>query len=200
MVMYAVNYKFLTKLNYLNRTKQIKVIVFSLFLSYNNYRKICFYNTMQRKPVEKIERLQLDRTLNDLRKVTSISRPAKGWVKTIRENLGMTVMQLSKKLGLGASRVTGIELGEVKESISLKALREAAEALNCKLFYVLIPEKPLQTIVEEQAKKQIIKNSKSVCQSMELEGQGLDDDRMKDFIEVQAEEMLHKKISKIWEE
>ena len=45
-------------------------------------------------------------------------------------------------------------------------------------------------MVEEQAKKQIMKNSKNVCQNMKLEGQELDESRMQDFIEVQAEEIL----------
>lgn len=177
-----------------------KYIDYNPIFGHYNYNGTCFNVIMRKKSVDKLERLQLDRTLNALRKVTTINKPTKGWVKTIRENLGMTVMQLAKRLGTKGSRITEIEMRELNGGITLRSLMKTAEALNCKLFYVLIPEKPLQTIVEEQAKKQIIKNSKSVCQSMELEGQGLDDDRMKDFIEVQAEEMLHNKISKVWEE
>ena len=45
-----------------------------------------------------------------------------------------------------------------------------------------------------------MKNSKNVCQNMKLEGQELDESRMQDFIEVQAEEILHNKISKIWDD
>ena len=167
-----------------------KYIDYNPIFGHYNYNGTCFNVIMRKKSVDKLERLQLDRTLNALRKVTTINK----------ENLGMTVMQLAKRLGTKGSRITEIEMRELNGGITLRSLMKTAEALNCKLFYVLIPEKPLQTIVEEQAKKQIIKNSKSVCQSMELEGQGLDDDRMKDFIEVQAEEMLHNKISKVWEE
>ena len=190
----------ITKMSNLNCKNKSKIIDINPYFMYNYYKIFCFKTIMQRKQVDKIERLQLDRTLNNMRDFTNINRPVKGWIKTIRENLGMTVMQLSKKLGLGASRVTSIELGEVKESISLRTLRKAAEALNCKLFYVLVPEKSLQTMVEEQAKKQIMKNSKNVCQNMKLEGQELDESRMQDFIEVQAEEILHNKISKIWDD
>jgi predicted DNA-binding mobile mystery protein A len=158
------------------------------------------FGKMQRKPVEKIERLRLDRTFNKLRTVLWINRPAKGWIKVIRENLGMTISQLARRLGTTPSRVSAIEKGEAADSLSLNTLNKVAEGLNCKLFYVLVPEKSLQAILEEQAKKQVIRISKNVSHSMLLENQVMDKESMEDYISVQVEEMLQKRINEVWEE
>ena len=44
--------------------------------------------------------------------VALLTPPTKGWVKAIREALGLTLAQLALKLGVSATRVTTIEQGE----------------------------------------------------------------------------------------
>jgi predicted DNA-binding mobile mystery protein A len=169
-------------------------LIYYIIMESLNFRK------MQRKPVEKIERLQLDGVLNKLRSIIHVNRPVKGWIKVIRESLGMTAAQLAKRLGTTSARVSAIEAGEEADSLSLKTLNKVAQTLNCRLFYILIPEKSLQTMLEEQARKQVIKMSKNVSHSMLLEKQELDEESMKNYILVQVEEMLQKRINKVWEE
>ena len=49
---------------------------------------------------------QLDATLNRWRAADLPSRPASGWLKVIREALGMTATYQAKKLGVTTSTVT----------------------------------------------------------------------------------------------
>lgn len=46
-----------------------------------------------------------------------------------------------------------IEKSEEAHTVSLKTLQKTAESLNCKVFYILIPEKLLEEIVDLQIQK-----------------------------------------------
>ena len=67
-------------------------------------------------------RKQLDKRLKILQNVDILARPPRGWIKAIREALGMTTAQLGKRLGVSQPRVLGIENAEVSGSITLDSL------------------------------------------------------------------------------
>jgi predicted DNA-binding mobile mystery protein A len=78
-------------------------------------------------------------------------RPADGWVRAVREALGMSTYELAARMGVGHSRVIAIERAEVTGSVSLSTLSRAAEALNCRVCWVLVPSEPLEQMVRRQA-------------------------------------------------
>ena len=82
-----------------------------------------------------------------------LSRPARGWIRAIRDGLGMTASQLGKRMGVSQPTITQMEHNEVSGSITLATLERAAHALGCRLTYSFVPEEPLETRVTEQAKK-----------------------------------------------
>ncbi len=96
-------------------------------------------------------RRHLDKRLNPLRDKDALARPPKGWVKAIREALGMTTAQLADRLGVSQPRAVNIEQAEVSGVISLQSLERAAQALDCELVYALVPRKPLEEIAGERA-------------------------------------------------
>ncbi len=59
----------------------------------------------------------------------------------------------------------------MKGTIQLATLRRAAEALDCTLVYVLIPNKPLKTMIRERARKLARRRLQAVDHSMLLENQ-----------------------------
>lgn len=124
-------------------------------------------------------------------------RPLLGWVKTLRNALGMTSSQLAKRMNVSQSRISQIESAEIEGTLTLSKLDETAKALNCKLVYFLIPEKNLDDIVKEQAIKSVIERNKSVSHSMGLENQSVE--KAQDFIEAEAEALIFEESSKIWE-
>lgn len=178
-----------------------KMLVFLYGGCYNilyNFSKQYFQ--MKNDITSKLERLTLDKAFNKVRDVMYIKRPTLGWIRTIRESLGMNIAQLAKRAGVVSSRIHKIEIDEVDNKLTLNTLENVAEALNCKLFYVLVPEKPLQTMLEDQAKKKAEEENKSVIHSMFLEGQTLDAEDQKEFIKIQSEDLLHNRMNKIWED
>jgi predicted DNA-binding mobile mystery protein A len=126
----------------------------------------------------KIDRLtrarkQLDQKLTPLRDQSAFVRPAKGWVRAIRDALGMTGRQLAERLGIKQPTLVALEQGEVNGTITIGRLREVAEALDCTLVYALVPNRPLEQMVEERARTLANLRLTRTHHSMRLEDQGL---------------------------
>jgi predicted DNA-binding mobile mystery protein A len=81
-----------------------------------------------------------------------MGRPPRGWIRAIREALGMTSAQLGKRLGVSQPTALAYEKGEMSKSITLDSLERAAHALDCRLVYALVSRKPLQVLAEERAR------------------------------------------------
>ena len=69
----------------------------------------------------------------------------------IRDALGMTTAQFGRRLGVSQPRIIELEKSEVTGNVTLHTLQRAAEVLNCRLVYALVPERPLAEIVNERA-------------------------------------------------
>ena len=93
----------------------------------------------------------LDKRFTVLRRLTQSPRPPKGWLRAVRDALGMTTAQFGRRLGVSQPRIIELEKSEVSGSVTLNTLQRAAEALGCRLVYTLIPEKPLAETVRERA-------------------------------------------------
>jgi len=102
----------------------------------------------------------------------------RGWIKAIREALGMSSAQLARRLKIKQPSVVDIEQSELKGTIRLATLRRVAEALNCTLVYALVPNEPLEKIVREQARRVMRRRLQLIEHSMLLENQGVP---VKDF-------------------
>src|SRR5215813_3110930 len=89
-------------------------------------------------------RARLDERFQKLKPVTQYDVPVRGWIKAIREALGMTTAQLANRLGIKQPSVVAIEQSEAKGTIELATMRRVAEALDCTLVYALVPNKPLE--------------------------------------------------------
>ena len=119
-------------------------------------------------------RRQLDKRLSLLTDADSLTRPPFGWIKAIREALGMTTAQLGRRLGVSQPRVVKIEKAEKEGAITLDSLERAAQALDCRLVYALVPRKPLDDLVAERAKIIAQKRLEATGHSMKLEAQGVE--------------------------
>jgi predicted DNA-binding mobile mystery protein A len=110
------------------------------------------YDPTMRSEDRPAARRQLDQQLDRLRPTARlIAAPANGWIRAIREALGMTAIQLGRRLGVSQQRALAIEGAETQGSLTLASLARAAEALDCQLVYALVPRRPLEGLVEERA-------------------------------------------------
>lgn len=144
-------------------------------------------------------RKNIDKRLNG-RDADSLARPPRGWIKAIREALGMTTAQLAQRLGISQPSAVGLEKAEAAKAITLATLERAARALDCTLVYALVPRKPLDTLVRERARAAARERLRTISHSMTLENQ-----RVREEDEaVQLERLVQKLIdgpgSALWHE
>ena len=116
-------------------------------------------------------RSSLDERFKEMPAPRRLTPPVRGWIKAIREALGMSSVQLARRLGVKQPSVVDIEQSEAKGTIQLATLRRVAEAIDCTLVYALIPNKPLETIVRDRARKVARRRLQPIEHSMLLEAQ-----------------------------
>jgi predicted DNA-binding mobile mystery protein A len=146
-----------------------------------------------------IARNKLDKRLNILRNI-DMTKPPRGWIKAIREALGMTTRQLAQRIGVVQSRAVDIEKAELTGSITLDSLTRAANALDCELVYALIPRKPLEITVNERALALAKKHIRSTSHSMALENQKLNETSEKKLLEKHAKHLAEGSGTYLWNE
>ena len=145
-------------------------------------------------------RRQLQNRLSVLPPVELLARPPRGWVKAIREALGMTTAQLARRLGVTQPRVVELERAEVNDRITLNSLKRAARALDCQVIYVLVPRKPFEALVEDRAQRLAARQMKSTQHTMELEAQSVDAADAKEQHARLIQRLLERASTKLWDE
>jgi predicted DNA-binding mobile mystery protein A len=123
-------------------------------------------------------RQRLDERLLTLKPEDRLQPPPKGWIRAIRDAIGMSGTQLATRLGIRPQTVATIERSEATGSIQLATLRRAAEALDCTLVYALVPRTSLGEAVERRAREIAIRDLQRVARTMALEAQGIGDSGM----------------------
>jgi predicted DNA-binding mobile mystery protein A len=126
---------------------------------------------MKRARLAAQSRARLELRFEQMRPVERHASPARGWIKAIRQALGMTTAQLALRMGIRQPSVVAIEQSEAGGTIELATLRRAAEALGCTLVYALIPNQPLEATLKDRARTFARRRRKPVEHSMLLEDQ-----------------------------
>ena len=147
-----------------------------------------------------LARMQLDKRFATLQSLGNLSRPPRGWVKAIRESLGMTMAQLATRIGVSQPRVVDIEKAEKNGSITMDSLQRAANALDCQLVYALIPRKPLTQLVEDRARNIANERLAVTGHSMSLEAQAVAEDEEKVQLEQMVRQIIESAGSDIWKD
>ena len=143
---------------------------------------------------------QLDRRLSELRSLTNSARPSRGWIRAVRDALGMTTAQLGKRMSVRQPRIVELEKAEVTGNITMHSLERAAEALGCRVVYAFVPRKPLTETLDERALQVAQLQLSSVEQSMRLEAQGVKDEGQRErTLQRLADELLQRP-ARLWDD
>lgn len=144
-------------------------------------------------------RRHLDARLSKIA-IDSMKRPPKGWIRAIRDALGMTTTQLAKRLGVAHPRIIAIEKEETLGNLKLSTLERAADALGCELVYALVPRQDLASM----AKAQAVKKAKALMQNaeytMQLEAQSSSREDDARQLETLVQELLKGSQARLWDE
>jgi predicted DNA-binding mobile mystery protein A len=120
-------------------------------------------------------RQALDRRLGAIDS-KALALPSAGWVRAIRDALGLSSRQLGARLGVAAMSVTDLEESERAGSAQLATLRRAADAMDCDLVYAFVPRVSLEDTVRRQALRVARRELARVDTTMRLEDQALPDE------------------------
>lgn len=142
----------------------------------------------------------LDKKLLGLRPLAKTARPPKGWLRAIRNALGMTTAQLARRMGVTQPRIIELEQSEVSGSVTLHSLQRAAEALGCRVVYALVPDRPLADVVRMRAELIADKQLASVRHTMSLEDQAVKDKRAGKELRRQFMHELLRRPARLWDE
>lgn len=121
-------------------------------------------------------RARLDARLGRLRSLADEPRPHRGWIRAIRDALGMSTTELAARMRVSQSTVSELEGSELHDSIKLETLRRAAAALDCDLVYFLLPRTSLEDAVQAQARQKAADLLGPVAHHSRLEDQAVTDD------------------------
>lgn len=146
-----------------------------------------------------LARKNLDRRFAAMKGV-EMARPPKGWIRAIRDALGINATQLAHRLKVKPQRIAALEKAEVTGVASLQTIREAAEALGCKFVYAVVPETSLDDLVRKQAAKRAEQELRRVHHTMSLENQSLDDCDLADERQRLIDELLAGSTRRLWDE
>jgi predicted DNA-binding mobile mystery protein A len=139
----------------------------------------------------RLRRRHLDALLAGFIPLRLLSVPTRGWVSEIRTIVGLTVAQLSARMGVTPSAVSQLERREVEGGVTLNSLRSAADALECDLVYALVPRAgSITAILEKRARTVATATVGRVSHTMRLEDQGIDAAAMQQQIEDLARDLL----------
>jgi predicted DNA-binding mobile mystery protein A len=147
-----------------------------------------------------LARKNLDRRLSVLRPANELARPPKGWIRAIRDAVGMTAAQLGARIGVSKSRVMAMEKAEARGAVTLETLKRAAQALNCTLVYALVPNKSLEEMVRDRAREVADERLGRVDHTMKLENQALSAAELTAERARLAEELARGNPRRLWDE
>lgn len=143
---------------------------------------------------------QLNSKLLVVASIKKITPPPTGWIKAVRTALGMSLQQLGNKLSITKQSLTEIERREKDGSITIKTLREAANALDMELVYGFVSKDgSLEALIDRKAKELATQIVMRTSNTMKLEDQTNSNKRIKKAIIERAAAIKNEMPKILWD-
>lgn len=147
----------------------------------------------------KLKLEQTEELAQPFRRLSRAQVPRGGWVRAIREALGMSAAQLAVRVNVTRQTIRDLEHSEATGKITLESLNKLAAALGCRVVYALVPEKPLAQMQRDRARSIAEGLLKSVSHSMKLEAQSIREQEERRQRERMIETLLQGQPKKLWD-
>ena len=148
---------------------------------------------------KKLIREQLDVSLRRFGPLLNVAAPPKGWIRAIRDALGMSARQLASRLGVAQQAVARIEKEEPAGSVTMKTMRRVAGCLDCVFVYGFVPRTSLEETVARQAAKVAAERIAQASQTMGLENQALSRRENEQALSDLVDELTRTLPSNLWD-
>ena len=141
---------------------------------------------------------QMDALLGTWKSAQLCPRPKSGWVRTVRETLGMSAAAFARRLGISHAGVRKLEASEASDVITLATLRKLAQALDCELQYALVPRTSLSQQIQDRAHAVAKEQLQPIAHSMALEDQAVNGSLNKLQFDLSVRDLVHGSRRKLW--
>ncbi len=149
---------------------------------------------------KKLQLEQLDRKLKEFNTASKVIPPPTGWIKAVRTSLGMSLQQLGDKLSITKQSVQEIEKREKEGNITLKTLKDYANALDMQLVYGLVPKDgSLDDLIDRKARELAGRIVSRTSNTMKLEDQENSKQRLKKAIEERTDSIKNEMPKMLWD-
>ncbi|MFM6947153.1 MAG: mobile mystery protein A [Flavobacteriales bacterium] len=143
---------------------------------------------------------QTDKKLAVFKPLTSNVIPSKGWINAVRTSLKMSFRQLGGRLKISAQSAKEIEDREANGTITLNALKDAANALDLKLVYGFVAKSgSLEQMIEDRAKEIATEIVMRTNTTMILEDQQNSKERIAQAIAQKTSEIKYEMPKYLWD-
>jgi predicted DNA-binding mobile mystery protein A len=149
---------------------------------------------------KKLLRKQISNKLEPLKMYVAATTGITGWVKTIREALGMTTYDLAKRTDMDQAQLSRMEKAEPEGKVTLSTMQRIGEGLGMKFVYGFVPERDLETLVRQQAKKIAMERLQRLNKTMALELQDLDSEEKNEALSDMIDKLLIDSPTDFWRE
>jgi predicted DNA-binding mobile mystery protein A len=143
---------------------------------------------------------QLNAKMLAFNSLRTLAPPPVGWIKAIRNAVGMSMQQLGNRLSITKQSVQDIERREKDGSVTIKALREAARALDMQLVYGFVPnDGSLEALIDRKAKELATQIVMRTSNTMKLEDQENTTQRIQKAIQERAVAIKNEMPKTLWD-
>jgi len=149
---------------------------------------------------KKLQFQQLNEKMDQLNGMQHVIVPPIGWIKAIRNGIGMSMEQLGKKLSITKQGVMDIEKREKEGAITIKSMQEIAKAMDTQFVYGFVPKVgSLEQMIENRALEIASKIVERTSTTMKLEDQANSKERIEKAIKERASEIINKTPKILWD-
>ncbi len=150
------------------------------------------------KQFRELQLQQMDALLGPWKSAQLCVRPKSGWVRAVRETLGMSAAAFARRLGMSHAGVRKLEAAEASDAITLATLRKLAQALDCELLYALVPRTSLSQQLQDRAQAVAEERLLPIAHSMALEDQAVTGPSNKLQFDRAVQEILEGSRRELW--
>ena len=149
---------------------------------------------------DKLQFQQLNEKMDQLTGLQHVIVPPIGWIRAIRNGIGMSMEQLGRKLSITKQGVMDIEKREMEGAITIKAMQEIAKAMDTQFVYGFVPKAgSLEQMIEYRALEIASKIVERTSTTMKLEDQANSKERIEKAIKERATEIINKTPKILWD-
>jgi predicted DNA-binding mobile mystery protein A len=96
----------------------------------------------------------IEKQIRPYRTAGKNSRPPEGWLRAVRQALGLNTEDIARNMRLTPKMVFQLERSEKERTISLQRLEAAARAMQCDVVYAIVPwERTIEDRAAELAER-----------------------------------------------